>query len=59
MDDDRVRCVDCEHFVKRNWRCVNARAALLMVQLRERGADVGPALSELPQRCPGFKAKPQ
>ncbi len=44
--DPRVRCTDCQHF--RPWRCGNFRAAGL------RHPDVGPALSELPQRCPGF-----
>ena len=47
--DDRVRCVDCRHFVQRRWQCVNARAAMLERRIGVTATDVGPELSEKPQ----------
>lgn len=49
--DPRVRCVDCRHFNRKFWQCGNFRQARLL------SPSVGPALANLPQRCPGFVAR--
>lgn len=50
--DTRPRCVDCKH--RQRGYCVNARQALLS---RFGRAEVGPALANLRQQCPGFGSK--
>lgn len=45
--DPRVTCIECSYYGA--GRCANHRAAGLFT------ADVGPALAELLQRCPGFE----
>ena len=49
--DPRVKCVDCRHF--RQWQCADWKRARLL------SPSVGPALANLPQRCPGFVARGQ
>ena len=49
MSDDRVKCINCRNW--RNWQCGNWQAARLL------SPSVGPALANLPQRCPGFSEK--
>lgn len=49
-DDDRVTCQRCQHY--RPSRCSNHRRAGLDK------ADLGRDLATLPQRCPGFAARP-
>ncbi len=44
--DDRVSCVDCQHYEVR--RCRNHRRAALQ------SAEVGREFAEVLQRCPGF-----
>lgn len=51
MPDDRVKCLDCKNF-RGSW-CVNARRAGL--HNRNARAEISKALSEMPQRCPGFE----
>ena len=46
-DDDRVRCIDCNHY--RPGRCGNHRSADL------HSPEVGRAFAAMLQRCPGFR----
>jgi hypothetical protein len=47
--DPRVQCVACRNF--RPWQCGEWKRARLL------SPSVGPALANLPQRCPAFVAK--
>lgn len=49
VDDDRLTCASCKHFRAGTQRCSNYLAAGMP-------RDLGPDLSRLPQRCPGFAA---
>lgn len=55
MSSVLVKCVSCR-FLRSGW-CVNARAAGL-VNRNER-AEISKALSEMPQRCPGYEKRPE
>lgn len=55
MSDDRVKCINCKN-LRGAW-CVNARAAGLVN--RNDRAEISRALSEMPQRCPGFQKRPE
>lgn len=50
--DDRVTCAECAHYTPGRWHCGNHRRAGLGTAI------VGPALAALPQRCAGFKPRP-
>jgi hypothetical protein len=45
-DDDRVTCTTCRNY--RPGQCIQWRQALLLTR------EIGPALAQLPQRCPAF-----
>lgn len=45
-DDDRVRCVECRNYT--GTTCRQWRAADLLTAI------VGPALADMPQRCPAY-----
>jgi hypothetical protein len=49
--DPRVQCVNCRNF--RQWQCGEWKRAGLL------SPSVGPALAQLPQRCPAYVAKVQ
>ena len=55
MPDDRVKCINCRN-LRGAW-CVNAQRAGL--HNRNERAEISKALSEMPQRCPGFERKPE
>jgi hypothetical protein len=50
-DDDRRTCIECAHYRPASHRCTNHKGAGLLT------AAVGRDLAELPQRCPGFRAR--
>jgi hypothetical protein len=50
-DDDRRTCIECSNYRPATHACaVHARAGLM-------GSDVSRDLAEVPQRCPGFRAR--
>lgn len=55
MSSVLVKCIACR-FLRGAW-CVNARNAGLVN--RNDRAEISKALSEMPQRCPGFQKRPE
>lgn len=52
--DDRKTCTQCLHYQR--GKCMNAKAAQLGVWA---SIEIGTALANLPQHCPGYKERKQ
>lgn len=55
MTDDRNRCIDCALLINRH--CTQPKRAGLHERYGK--AEIGPELSQLPQRCPAYRPKRQ